>query len=67
MRPSHFIRDVVTLRESLLTNARTHAVIKDLDARYGHQSILNSVTKMASIKRVAQSGPMIEWVMEGLK
>ena len=62
-----FIREVVTVRDSLFSNARVRWIIAEMDELEGHGSVFNSVYKLAAIKRIAKTAPMIEWVMEALR
>jgi len=62
-----YIKEVILIRDTLLTNARCRSIIAEMDELEGHNSVFNSVYKLAAIKRLAKTGPMIEWVMEALR
>jgi len=62
-----YIKEVITVRDSLFTNPRCHNIIAELDEIDGHCSVLNSVYKLTAVKRIAKTAPMMEWVLEAIR
>ena len=65
-----FIKQCLIVRDGLFSNSRCKEIIAELDELHGHDSVLNSVYKLAHIKTTAQSKggpPVIEWVLEAIR
>ena len=61
-----YIKEVMLVREHVLSNKKVCAIVQALDEKYGHNSVFNSMYKLSAVKRQAKTSAMIEWVFDGI-
>ena len=62
-----YIKEVILVREHVLSNKKVCSIVQDMDEKYGHTSVFNSIYKLGALKRQAKTAAMIEWVVEGIQ
>ena len=61
-----YIKEVMLVREHVLSNKKVCAIVQALDEKYGHNSVFNSMYKLSAVKRQAKTSALIEWVFDGI-
>ena len=63
-----FIKQCLIIRDNLFSINRCKDIIAELDELQGHDSVLNSVYKLTTIRNIARSSaPLMEWVLEAIR